>query len=533
MAKLNFLGGKVQILDGSGDPLSGGKVYFYEPGTSTAKDTYTDSSLGTANANPVILDSAGRATIWLSGDYKVTVHTSADVLVYTEDNINPTTSENEDSFNLVDNGSFEDNTLGDDKTPDGWTLTEYSGATVSLDSTDQNHGLKSMKFVSTGSGGGNIIQDEFFRCSPNADIHVTFLMKASVADIRTLVEIVWYDSAQSEISTTSILDDSSTNPTSWTQKYGSATPPSTARFAKLRMYGCHPSDATSGTVWFDGVMVHQRDGLLHGNTTGDVLFINADSKPEVGVHVPKGYFTGFEISNNGSDAAHDLDVAAGVARDDGNTHTISLTSALTKQIDAAWDAGDDAGGMDTGAVAADTPYAVWAILNPTTDAVDVLFSTSFTSPTMPSGYTKKRLVAAVHTDGSSNIIAFTQHGDYFSYNVSVTDVSDSTLGSGETGTFSVPPKSVAHYEIRLDNATTTDQDDFEVHILPTDVTSGGRRVFMVEPSGSTLDQIRAQGFVSVDGSSQFTYQAYENAGAGTLTIYARGYWFSQIMRDNQ
>jgi hypothetical protein len=58
-------------------PLVGGKVFAYVPGTSTPKDTYTDHTLGTPNANPVILDAAGEATIFISGDTDVTL-TDAD-----------------------------------------------------------------------------------------------------------------------------------------------------------------------------------------------------------------------------------------------------------------------------------------------------------------------------------------------------------------------------------------------------------------------------------------------------------------------
>ena len=50
-------------LDNDGNPLSGGKVYFYSAGTSSPRDTYTTSALNVANANPVVLDSAGRATV--------------------------------------------------------------------------------------------------------------------------------------------------------------------------------------------------------------------------------------------------------------------------------------------------------------------------------------------------------------------------------------------------------------------------------------------------------------------------------------
>lgn len=77
-----------QSLDNNGDPLSGGLLYTYEAGTSTNKVTYTTPDEATANANPIVLDAAGRADIWLdSGAYKFELRDSADVLIKTVDNI--------------------------------------------------------------------------------------------------------------------------------------------------------------------------------------------------------------------------------------------------------------------------------------------------------------------------------------------------------------------------------------------------------------------------------------------------------------
>lgn len=76
-----------QFYDANGDPLSGGKIYTFEAGTTTPKATYTDSSGTIPLSNPVILDAAGRTTMWGDGTYKFTVNTSADVLVRTTDNV--------------------------------------------------------------------------------------------------------------------------------------------------------------------------------------------------------------------------------------------------------------------------------------------------------------------------------------------------------------------------------------------------------------------------------------------------------------
>ena len=78
---------KHQFFDSSGNPLSGGKLYAYAAGTSTPKDTYTDQGGLTANANPVILDSRGEASIWFNGSYKVVLKTAADATIWTVDNI--------------------------------------------------------------------------------------------------------------------------------------------------------------------------------------------------------------------------------------------------------------------------------------------------------------------------------------------------------------------------------------------------------------------------------------------------------------
>lgn len=49
----------------NGDPCNGCKLFAYVGGTTTKQDTYTTSAISVANANPVVLDSAGRATVFL------------------------------------------------------------------------------------------------------------------------------------------------------------------------------------------------------------------------------------------------------------------------------------------------------------------------------------------------------------------------------------------------------------------------------------------------------------------------------------
>ncbi len=80
-----------QIVDANGNPLSGGKIYTYQAGTTTLTATYTDSTGGTQQANPIILNSLGvpASPIWLNGGttYKFVIKNSADVTQRTIDGI--------------------------------------------------------------------------------------------------------------------------------------------------------------------------------------------------------------------------------------------------------------------------------------------------------------------------------------------------------------------------------------------------------------------------------------------------------------
>lgn len=62
-----------QFFDSAGDPLGGGKLYFYESGSSSAlKDIFSDASETIDAANPVILNADGRCpNVFGSGSYRV------------------------------------------------------------------------------------------------------------------------------------------------------------------------------------------------------------------------------------------------------------------------------------------------------------------------------------------------------------------------------------------------------------------------------------------------------------------------------
>jgi hypothetical protein len=74
------------VVDGSGVPLAGGKVYTYAAGTTTDKAVYTDAAMTTPEANPVILNAAGVKNVYAYGNYKFVIKDANDVTIRTLDN---------------------------------------------------------------------------------------------------------------------------------------------------------------------------------------------------------------------------------------------------------------------------------------------------------------------------------------------------------------------------------------------------------------------------------------------------------------
>jgi len=118
-----------------------------------------------------------------------------------------------------------------------------------------------------------------------------------------------------------------------------------------------------------------------------------------------------EIVSNSSNPTYQVDINSCIVGADDGTMLMGVDIPITVDITAS-----GANGLDTGSEAANTWYYIWLIYNPATDTTAGLFSTSSTSPTLPSGYTKKRLIGAVRNDNSSDLLNFIQNNYVVSYN---------------------------------------------------------------------------------------------------------------------
>lgn len=123
------------------------------------------------------------------------------------------------------------------------------------------------------------------------------------------------------------------------------------------------------------------------------------------------------------------------------------TSNPNYQVDVAWDelrienrrttsksftvdiTQSGALGLSTGSEAVSTWYAIWAGCNDAGTSVTAWLDPSFTSPTLPSGYTKKRLISAVYNDASGNCRGFLQQNETYEYTAEYIALAENVAGT--------------------------------------------------------------------------------------------------------
>lgn len=245
-------------------------------------------------------------------------------------------------------------------------------------------------------------------------------------------------------------------------------------------------------------------------------------------YCPRNHIDGLITSNNGTDAAHDIDISAGECADSTNATKIKSGSTLTKRIDANWSAGN-AGGFPSGlTLAADTTYHVFVIMKPDY-TVDAGFDTSLTASNLladATGYTYYRRIGSIITDGSSNIISFKQIGDKFILKDIVQDVNTSPTTSAVSHTLTVPNGIAVIADMNIYCAKTADGFNYGLIYSPsqTDLT----------PSSSLHNA-----FCAVDNGQEWRNDSYCNyliitntvkqiksiftAADGTIKIFANGW----------
>lgn len=245
-------------------------------------------------------------------------------------------------------------------------------------------------------------------------------------------------------------------------------------------------------------------------------------------------YRGLLVSNDVTHPTYAVVVAAGQALglDVGGIFCwpMKLASAMTKNLTSNWAAGTGNGGLDTGSIANNTWYYPWLIMNLNTFAVDVLWSASASSPTMPSGYTiKRRIRGAVLTDGSGSICGMRMSKNGWTWwgnsaaspSTNKTFLDENTANPGTSAvlaTLTVPPLEVtARVNARMRTTAAVSGAGYGLLLSPTGVVdeapaNGGT---FAGPNGqilSGMDSVTTeanygvQADIDVDSSRQIRYR---------------------------
>lgn len=184
--------------------------------------------------------------------------------------------------------------------------------------------------------------------------------------------------------------------------------------------------ATGSTFWRgDGTWAAPAGGgdMLAANNLSDVAN-KFTSRSNLGLN-NVGDIWGCTLSVVG--ITNVFSVAAGYCVDSAG-NVLMTVPAISKSV-SSWAVGNNNGGLDTGSVAINTWYHVYAIKRLDTGVVDVLISTNATTPTLPTNYTVYRRIGSLKTNGASNWFNFTQIDDKFYWASPVRDVNNQNVGT--------------------------------------------------------------------------------------------------------
>ncbi len=179
-----------------------------------------------------------------------------------------------------------------------------------------------------------------------------------------------------------------------------------------------------------------------------------------------------------------------------------------------------AGGLDSGAEAANTWYYIWAI-GKADGTKSAILSTSSSAPTMPSGYDFKALVSAVRNDGSSNFINFNQYGREYFY-AAWQSLASGSPGSGSwtsISTAALVPNALSTHAFGsfFGGSHTAMAND---SAASTTITTGDRNKYIA--NGNALDEIRWDfDIITAD-------TLYWQAGASG-TVYLHGFTLNKLV----
>lgn len=158
-----------------------------------------------------------------------------------------------------------------------------------------------------------------------------------------------------------------------------------------------PSGYTSKRI-IGGIVIQ-----YNGSTSGVKKYqhYSFDENNNIISTVPNDYFNEYTITKSGVNILFS-DI---LCKDNDNDIDLYNLNSITKTL-SSWSEGYNNGILDTGSISDNTAYYLFIINNPSTGAMDFLMSLNSSSPTMPTGYTKKRRIGVLATGDYSGSSVF-------------------------------------------------------------------------------------------------------------------------------
>jgi hypothetical protein len=174
-----------------------------------------------------------------------------------------------------------------------------------------------------------------------------------------------------------------------------------------------------------------------------------------------GTVEGLKITNNAGTPNTQIDVTANsvlmMNTSGASIRAVSLSETINLSTTGA-------NGLDTGSMASSTWYYLWAIAK-ADGTTDCLASTSNTNPTMPSGYTFKKYLGAMYSNGSTQLVRTLQYGNSVQFTSGMT-----LLSAGAVGTFSTTTPTWAAVSVSAVVPPTASKIKLGMHATTSTVT---------------------------------------------------------------
>lgn len=172
-----------------------------------------------------------------------------------------------------------------------------------------------------------------------------------------------------------------------------------------------------------------------GSSAGTSRYLREDAT-WVGLAIPEGGYRTLKILTTSATA---LTVSADMLTVWDTSFNALISRSVSKSLSTA---SSGAGGLDTGAIAASTWYAVW-VIGKTDGTLAAMLSLSATAPTMPTGYTLKARYGWVRTDANASPRLYQQ----VQYGRRAQVIVDGTILTGPRQVIGVGPQALANVSL--------------------------------------------------------------------------------------